>query len=375
MVRKTRANRVRGRRALVWAWALFGLAQIGTSAILDWAWTAVKFRSLTDNLEALRTQRRSPDVICLGSSRMGAAFREDVVRALLRETTGDADLQVFNAAIEGANLPTMDYAMEKLLAAGARPRLVLIEVEPETLATCNRWHRYDIMRMMTWRNLPDYLRESRRSGGFREIVMTRLLPLYYFRRQILQETGRALNLDTSPPNPPLRSGEGGKGGEVPSASPSGVAWTKYMAEKRNDSMPVEERTRIGLTLFQRWLERYEVGGKPAEALDRLVRRCRQSGAGVLLVAVPTSSTHRGLYTPEVDARFLKHLRHAEESLGCRFVDYRDRVPDPYFQDSHHVRLEGGKLFSEELTHEVLLPLWTSTRHATRRGMTKVMPNE
>ncbi len=356
---RRRGNHVRGRRVMTWAWVLFGVAQLAVSVVLDQFWTAVKFRSLTDNLEALEKQMRSPEVICLGSSRMGAAFREDVVRNLLRQSTANPSLQVFNASIEGANLPTMDYALAKLLEAGVRPRLVLIEVEPETLAKCNRWHRYDIMRLMTWANFLDHVIESRRSGGLREIAMTRLLPVYYFRKQILQETARAIDPRFDQSRSPADLMASG----IDLAT--GVAWTKYMAEKRNESMSVQERTRVGLLPFARWLEKYEVGGKPAEALDSLVRRCREHGTMVLLVAVPTSSTHRKLYTSEVDARFLHHLNQVQAAPGCRFVDYRDRVPDQFFQDSHHVLLEGGRRFSEDLTHEVLTPLWTSKSHAAR----------
>jgi hypothetical protein len=358
MRRPLRSNGLRGRRAIAWAGLFFLLAQIGGSVLLDYVWTAVKFRSLTNNVAAIETWKRSPDLICLGSSRMGAAFRQDVVQDRLRQATGDSTLFVFNASIEGANLITMDYAMEKLLAAGARPRWVLLEIEPENLARCNRWHRFDALRMMAWHNFLDFAIESRRSGGFREIMMTRLLPLYHFRTQILTETGRALGLDAGPPQPST--------GAAAQPESAGVPWTVYMAQKRDESMPPEVRTKIGLETFERWLVDYEIGGKPVEALARLIQRCQQAGAEVLLVAVPTSSTHRRVYTPEIDARFLAHMRQAQDSFGCRFVDYRDRVPDRLFQDSHHVLLEGGKLFSQQIASEVLAPLLAGSRPMARQ---------
>jgi hypothetical protein len=113
-------------------------------------------------------------------------------------------------------------------------------------------------------------------------------------------------------------------------------------------------SRQGAAWIGRWLRDYRVGGGAARALERLLQRCRQRQIGVVLVGVPVSSSQRQVYTPEIDAAFLGYVRRLTSTYGCAFVDYRARLPDHCFCDSHHATPEGGVYFSSLLACEVLL---------------------
>jgi hypothetical protein len=116
-----------------------------------------------------------------------------------------------------------------------------------------------------------------------------------------------------------------------------------------------------------WLRDYEVAGVTVRALGRVLRRCREEGIAVLLVAPPLSRPHRTLYTPAVEAAFRACIDKLTRRYGCRFVDYRDRLPEHGFADHHHVNGAGGEYFSRVLAREVLIPAWRDLcRGSTRR---------
>ena len=55
------------------------------------------------------------------------------------------------------------------------------------------------------------------------------------------------------------------------------------------------------------------------------------------------------------AAYTAYVRRLTETYGCRFLDYRDALPDQCFFDVHHLNLEGSHYFMRKLTHEVLSP--------------------
>jgi hypothetical protein len=106
-----------------------------------------------------------------------------------------------------------------------------------------------------------------------------------------------------------------------------------------------------------WLRNYRVGGTAAAALERLLETCRQQGTQVILVSVPVTLPHRQWYTPPIEASFQAYLNRLTRAYGCRCVDYRDRVPDAFFLDSHHLNDDGQLYFTRLLVHDLLAPLW------------------
>jgi hypothetical protein len=110
---------------------------------------------------------------------------------------------------------------------------------------------------------------------------------------------------------------------------------------------------------------YRVGGTSSLALERLVRRCRAHGMTVVLVAPPVAGVQRLLYTPEIEEVFLRYVGDLVRTYQCQFVDYRARLDDSLFYDNHHVQSAGAKIFSRELTRDVVVPSYIDSSFRAR----------
>jgi hypothetical protein len=354
MARRLRVNHAPGRRALLWGGVIFCAAQLATGVLLDFAWSYLRFPGLTQTLAVLRDLPRSPDVLCLGSSRLGTAFREQVIEAGVQGITGHAEFVAFNAGQDGADLAAIDLTLERILGQGMRPTVVVLEVCPETLAERNFWLAYEIERQWTWWDAAARFPDACRSRGTGHLLQSRLLPLYHYRHAIRGEICARLGL------PAADDAQDG-----PRASPhSGLEWKSYMQQQAEDPTPVPVRIQNQLGCFRKWLRDYRVGGHSVSAFERLVARCRENDVAVVLVAPPLCSQHCRLYSPTTEAAFLDYVGHAAKRHGCQFVDYRGRLPDDMFQDCHHVAWEGGQTFSRQLASEVLAQAWLARLRVT-----------
>jgi|GEM_PF-2600780 len=351
---RRQANARRGLRTLLWALGAFTATQLLGGLLLDYVWPGIRFPTAELTFKALARQPRSPDIMCVGSSRFGAGFVQEHIRDQLRAASGDSDLIVFNAAIEAGDLITARYVMDHAFDQGVRPRILVVEVSPETLARRSEWMGQHVLRQLTWEEIPEHLGSMYRSDNLLRLVSARLLPLHMHRRQICLRIKDAAEHEL---NVLTRTAKPGKPRKPrPTATPDqGVPWEvfKEMRDDRHDP----ERLRIGLAAIKRWLSNYRVGGSANRALEGLLARCRQEGCQVILVGVPLAQGHRALYTPAIEQAFVGHMTDVCRRHGCRFVDYRARIPDEMFRDNHHLRRCGGEEFSRLLTQEVLLPAW------------------
>lgn len=96
-----------------------------------------------------RSRPENLDVLCLGSSRFGAALQPAVMRAAFRKRLGDgAPRRILNAAVPAGDPIAGDYWLKRLLREGARPKMVLVEVNPDVVNGHNVWFGADILRQM-----------------------------------------------------------------------------------------------------------------------------------------------------------------------------------------------------------------------------------
>jgi hypothetical protein len=361
----------RARRTVVWTLGFVLVAQVVTCWLLDFTYPLVRFPSLEQTVEVAKRQPRSPDIIALGSSRLGAGFREQQIEKELRQI--DPDVRVFNACVEGADPYTMDVVLQHLLAAGMRPKLAVIEVSPETLAAKNRWLKFNMLRMMNWRNLDQFVSYIPQCGGGREFFMTRCLPLICHRQMILETllmkatgTDRPRMLATSSARPEQ---------DWDKLKTCGVPWEEYMARAKNKGVEPSKLTQAEIPFVQNWLRDYHIAnGRAAQALDRVLTQCKEYHIDVVLIAIPVAAEQRKLYEPPIEAEFQSHLQQVTAKFGCRWLDYRSRIDNQLFQDNHHLMLEGAKVFSKELTSKVLAPKWQETQAAKKKPeMTEIQP--
>ena len=344
----------RGRRAVAWTIGIVVAAQFVACWVLDFTWPLVRFPSLEQTVAVVQRQPDSPDIVSLGSSRLGAGFREKLIAQELQRI--DPDVKVFNACIEGADPYTMDHVLRHLLAAGMRPKLAVIEVSPETLADKNRWLKFNMLRMMTWSNLNQFVTHIPACGGGREFFMSRFLPLICHRQMIVESLLLKVMGNDKPRM--MATGSAKTAQDWEKLKTTGVHWEEYMARARSKPAKPEDLTKAELPFVEKWLTGYTINqGRAAQALDRVLTQCREHQIDVMLVAIPVAGPHRALYVPAVENAFHQHIAQLTARYGCRYVDYRDRIEDKLFQDNHHLMLEGARVFSHTLTREVLAPKW------------------
>jgi hypothetical protein len=378
----------RGRAVLLWAAALFAGVQLAASAAFDYAWPQIRFPMYYEQIDRLDELERPADVVFLGSSRTACVVSEGDVAIELREQTGRI-VQCFNAAVPAGDLIICERVLGDLLARGARPRFVVVEVCPEGLNRRNGWLGMYVAWVLRWDDLPAYLPDLAVTGNLVRYAGTRFIPLFVYRDQVRRQSAAAVRdwyLDLREGDAPAQGPPGAKSARrrrqqsaVARSEPSRtvVGSGDGLEEESSDEPPARptrkrpkpsppapvvvlsdpNRTTIGIDGVQRALRSYQPGGNSAAALDRLLTRCRANGIEPILVTVPLSSAHRGCYTPEIDSAFLAHVAEVTYRFACRHVDYRDLVPDAAFIDHHHAAAEGAILFSTRFAREVLAPAW------------------
>ena len=342
--RQQRKWQRRGWRSLVWTVVVILLVQFVGGLLLDYCWPQVRFPAAARVLARCTPPPPGPLVITLGSSRFDGGIMADQVARQLREGTGEDTLQVVNLAVGCGDLIVAEHLYGKLRAQGVKPTYLVLEVSPETLNSSNVWLDQHAYRQLTWLDTLAYSPDLIRSGHYLRFWRSRLLPLYIHREQIVRhlalQTVAGTKVTTAMQQAFL----------VPPVKDEGL-WPD--PRMRHDA---SLRTQAGLDNIRRWLKRYQVGGAAAASLERLVQRCEGEAIPVLLVGVPVTSAHRGLYRPEIEAAFQRHMQDVTRRYThTRYVDFRAAIPDIGFTDNHHLTPEGGMQFSRLLAEQALLP--------------------
>lgn len=346
----TSRGQSRGRRGLAvlaWGLGLYALAQLAGGLALDYIWPDVRFPSFGQVLQHWRACKRTPDVLCIGSSRFGAGIVPAAMRGAFREALGaDCRIDVFNASVPVGDPLTEEYEFNRLVRDGSRPGMLVLEVAPETVNAYNEWFAIHVARQVRWEDVPADLPDVWRSQQIGRLIATRLMPLFTHRQEIWRRLARL-----GEPAPPLADD-----------SDQVIDWKQVLGSSL--AAPVgEERlahSLAGVEMAQKRLRHYRIGGMTAGSLERLLDRCRTLHIPVVLVGVPVTSFFRQCCTPEIDAAYSDYMTRLCRTYGCRFVDWRDQIADSGFVDVHHLESAGGYEFSGRLTREVLAPIWRET---------------
>jgi hypothetical protein len=338
-------NRRRGLRILLWVFSLFWLAQIMGGLVLDYVWLGPRYPRMREMFARLKARRHAPDILFLGSSRFESDVHEAVLDAELRRQLGEHSPRTFNASFPAGDPTVFERVFHDMLGCGYRPRLVILEVNPATLAGRDNWLYQHAMNVLDWRDVPDALPALCRNGRIMYLVNGRLLPLYVHRYHIRKEAvalaGRLFrpaqnDAAADPPVPPAVEEDP----EPPMQTPAILAAMEH-----------------GYVDISKEVRDYRLGGVVTRRLERLLDACRSAGITVVLVGVPVSSPSRRACTSDVNTLFLDYMRRLESNYGCTFADWRALIPDAYFADTHHVTHEGGIYFSRRFATAVLAPLW------------------
>lgn len=275
-----------------------------------------------------------PRIVMLGTSRTAAAFHAGRVREQLGSGV------VFNFGIPASGPVTHNLYFRRLLAAGHKPDLLILEVLPPTLA-----------------ELPGGPLESRFFFGNR-MTHSELGPVvsYGFPQEVKHQWRESITEPWYSLRFPLL------GRIMPSALPWHLRfdWSRGCDEfgwgaPFRESVTPEEYAE-GLVRSKGEYEAVLTDMKPtgggARALADLAALCRAEGIPLKLILMPEGVGFRDMYSPVVLERLHRQLQAVCLDHGCTLIDGREWLPDSAFTDGHHVLKRGALQFTDKLKDEM-----------------------
>jgi hypothetical protein len=331
--------------------------QAGLSLAANTAWPGLRDPLYFDKYAKLRRRvasrttaaGRPVTVVMFGSSRTllgldGRLLEDELAARLGRPTVA------FNFGMPAAGPITNLVNLRRLLEAGERPDLVLIEVMPPLLAAQQpvpQEYRF----LLPERLLPAEVAVALTYGFPADDVRGRwwqsaLVPWYGLRFPILGRLASgwlpwALRFDSS------RNADAAGWFPVLATSVSPEEYRRAVARTREEYRPMLE----GLCF----------GGPPSQALRDSLALCRDHGARAALVLMPEGSDFRGWYPPGARAALAELLDGLSQTFGAPLIDAREWLGDDGFTDGHHLLPSGAVAFTRRLGAELLSPLGPMTQ--------------
>lgn len=351
-----RPDATRARRILATAAVLVVVAQLAVGLLLDAAPPAVRFFAGARVVNGARAAG-AQHVLLFGSSRFLGLDVDEVATAAA--SGGGHAPRVLSGAVAGGDPVAFDWMLARILATGARPALVAVELSPETLARPAPWITDHVIRFFGWREVAATLPEIVQGRRATRALAARFAPIAFYRRELLRwMVGR--------PPPYLRVPRPRRVAR-PAAPMAMRAMPAIERVAAPESTPAPKRpdrkTLAGARQTGRWLRHYRIDGIETRSLERLLARCREHDIPVVLIGVPVSHWVRELYTPEVERVFAAYVAELGRRYDVELVDFRARMPDADFGDHHHLNAHGATEFAAILGREALAPRWMARRAA------------
>ncbi len=325
---------------MCWLAALFVVAQLGIGLSFDYLFPGVRFPDLAKVERRLQREVPRPEIAVFGSSHF-QAFDAGLADALLVRSLQDASPRTFNAAVPAGDTVVAERLMTTWLGQGYRPRMIVVEVVPESLNWNNTMVTQQVIRLLHWRDAPQAAVALCRNGRILTLFRDRFLPLHLHRYQARKQIGQWL---------------------FSVEEPSGIESVSQRTIPETDPAPPPLTPEIlayqkAAPIVAHMVREYAPRGLTADRLEQLLQECRDAQIVVELVVAPVSSGYRAGYTPQMNSLFRQYLEKLQWTYGCDFYDWRERLTDGYFADSNHLNGAGSQIFSRQLTEEVILPAW------------------
>jgi hypothetical protein len=331
-------------QSLFWGLLFFAGLQIGLGLSLDQGLLRVRDPEYAAKEKQLRARRAeaptAPLVVMLGSSRTLLGFD---ARKLDDDCPAPRPV-VFNLGLIGGGPVLEGLCLKRLLAAGLRPDLLLVEVLPPSLNQAGnraleedwlsgtRLSGAELLASWPYHNEPSHLLE--------QWTEARAFPWWRHHKAL----GGCLALDAFriPASPPWGAidGHGWHAHPLPGFTP---------AQRRQ------------ATDFAHWQYRHAFGDfhlatRPTRALNDLLDRCRQEHIPVALVLMPENTEFRAFYPPAMRQGIDAYLANLSNARQVPLIDARNWIEDTGFWDGHHLLPEGAAAFSTQLGRAVIGPM-------------------
>ena len=351
-----RRDTKKARLVLIAAILIVAIGDISAGFLIDRAPLEIRFPEVPRIVGAARKRGGAPQIAFFGGSRFGSLVNAQTVEQELAKATSHGAPYVLNAAVAAGDAVTFDFLAAKLLEAGVRPAVAVIEVSPETVSRRNFLLPYHLARQFTWADVVDALPDVFYSGRGSRLFYTRLIPVYFFRREFRQWASEASGL------------------QFLLCCPADKIKRPQAEAAVDANTSSAERLVKGTKATRSRLRKFQIGGIAARALERLIERYKALGITTILLGVSISSPARTEYVSKIDTAFLAYMQKLRAMHGVYYVDYRDRVPDELFRSAYYTTPQGAMYVSRLLTREVLAPLWRNRSSGSNGAGTAVDPS-
>lgn len=280
-------------------------------------------------------------VLFVGSSRTLVGVDAGAVGPALSARL-NRPVAAFNFGTAGAGPVTCAVYLRRLLADGAKPDAVVIEVLPALLAAQgpppeSKW-------LPAIRLRPDELPRVREYGFSVDAPAAHgprgwLLPLHEYRMPLVDRYATPLSL-------------------LPFPSGKRQKHDAHGFERWRDAVSAEDKAKMLVRTkrqYAEWLDDYAPGGCGAVAVRDALAVCRAAGVKVALMLAPESSEFRGWYAEPGRSRLLPLLTELAREGDAAVFDGRAWLSDEHIGDGHHVTAAGADAFTAKLTRDALAP--------------------
>lgn len=289
-----------------------------------------------------------PLCLILGSSRTLSGICPPALPAW--PTDSGVEPRVFNFSQLGTGPVRELLTLRRLLAAGHRPRWLLLEVWPPFWPQQGYW--LDELHIMQQDLRPEDLSViSRyfvnRREAFEKLALEALLPITGLRSNLLARCASSLL------SPDQRWREGRvtfwKDGE-----PSG--WRPWLEHGTAE----EFHARIAGVKAQTkpCLDHFAISDTSDRALHEILDECRDRNIKVALILMPEHSELRSWYMPSVQEQINAYLDRLKREFQVPVFDTRTWVGDEAFHDLTHMAPPSAAPYTRRLGREFLLPWLT-----------------
>ncbi len=267
-----------------------------------------------------------------------APFESDLARQL------GQPLVFFNFGIPGAGPVIQLLQLQRLLAEGIKPDLLLFEIVGPLLddrlggnlqrLSAERFSWSDIQQIKNYPLHAHPLRQAWREA--------RAVPWYAQRFNILSMVWPTLL--------PLHLRQDGYVGCDP------CGWRAPMAVKHTPEEK-EKLREVGIRGYRPTLASFQLGPIATGAVQMTLEECRRQQIPVVLVVSPEGPFFRSAYSDQAWPRIEAFLQRMGRDYQAPLINARSWIEEEdYFLDSHHLLPDGAAQFTERLSREAILPL-------------------
>ncbi len=347
-VARSRRLRRGSRAVLLWGLGWFAAAQLALVLALDhWhptlteTWQANKFEQLRQ-LTAREPDR--PLVVMIGSSRTDDAFEAARLNDL--PGPGGKPWLAYNFGVPMVGPIRQGLYLDKMLRAGIRPRLLLLEFVPamynephKGLVSEENWTQSVWLTLAEMRRLAPYWAHAKHMET--AWLEAHLVPWYALRIPLV----RSIYTELFP--------------RTRFRFPLWECWHHWVHDDWGFRVPCAfTPEQLHNSWVNAWgqfawtLQNLHMGDGSVRALRDLLQRCRQEQIPTALVFMPESAPFRSWYRPEGMAEARRLFADMSREYGVLALDAADWVADEDFRDGHHVQAEGARAFTARLIEEL-----------------------